>query len=132
GAMMAGADRDMLLVQYGADVVRMNPLDREADDAGRILGAEQAHRIEAAQGVARLADQGGLVGADRAEADAVDIVDRRVQADNADDVRSPRLEPGRGRGVGGAMEGHPVDHRSGARRVRLRLEDPGARALHNE
>ena len=42
GAMMAGADRDALVVQYGADVVRMHPLDREADDPGAVLGPEQA------------------------------------------------------------------------------------------
>ena len=27
GAMMPGADRDALVVQYGADVVRMHPVD---------------------------------------------------------------------------------------------------------
>ena len=43
-AMMAGADRDALVVQYGADVVRMNPVEREADDSGAVLGAEQASR----------------------------------------------------------------------------------------
>src|SRR3546814_13629619 len=46
GAMMAGADRHLALIQYGADVVGMNPLDREADDPGRILRPEQADAFQ--------------------------------------------------------------------------------------
>ena len=36
GAVVPGADRDVFLVQYGAEVVRMHPLHHEADDAGRL------------------------------------------------------------------------------------------------
>ena len=39
--MMAGPDRHMLLVQYGADVVRMHPLHDKADDAGALLGPQK-------------------------------------------------------------------------------------------
>ena len=38
-AVMPGADRDALFVQYGADVVRMHPFHREGDDASCIFGA---------------------------------------------------------------------------------------------
>ena len=41
GAVMPGADRDPLFVQYGAEVVGMHPFERKADDPGRILWAEQ-------------------------------------------------------------------------------------------
>ena len=47
GAMVAGADRDARIVQYGGDVVRMHPVDVEADDPGAVLGAVQGHAADA-------------------------------------------------------------------------------------
>src|SRR3954471_6234358 len=37
-AMVAGADGDARIVQYGGGVVRVHPVDVEADDSGGILG----------------------------------------------------------------------------------------------
>ena len=33
GAMMPGADRDILFVQYGTEIVRVYPFQRKTDDA---------------------------------------------------------------------------------------------------
>jgi hypothetical protein len=48
-AMVPGADRDTFLVQYGAEIVRMHPIERETDDAGRILRPEQRDVVDGAQ-----------------------------------------------------------------------------------
>ena len=40
GAVVPGADRHTFLVQYGAEVVRVNPIERETDDARAVLGSE--------------------------------------------------------------------------------------------
>ena len=42
-AMVAGANRDALVIQYGADVVGMHPVEREADDPRAVFGPEQGH-----------------------------------------------------------------------------------------
>ena len=80
----------------------------------------------AGERVARLADQRRLVRGDGVEADAVDIVDRRMEADHADDVRRPRLEPGRRRQEGGLLERHLVDHRAAALPWRHRVKQSRA------
>ena len=90
--MMAGADRHAFLVQDGADVVWMHPLDRERDDAGRILGAVEPHRIDLRQSLARLRDQGGFMRVDAIEPDAFDIVDRGMKPERANDMRRPGFE----------------------------------------
>src|SRR5690606_9351904 len=74
GAMMPGADRDAAFVQYGADVVGMNPFDGEADDAGAVLRPEQGERIDVVQRRARCAHQRRLVRRDRVQPDRFDIV----------------------------------------------------------
>ena len=124
--MVAGADGDALVVQYGADVVRMHPLDREADDAGAFLGPEQAHAVDPPQRLAAFADQGGFVRMDGVEANALHPVDRRVQPDGADDMRRSCFEALRRRREGGALERHVVDHRSAALVRRHGLEQIGA------
>src|SRR3546814_7664946 len=95
GTRMAGADRHLALIQYGADVVGMNPLDREADDPGRILRPEQADAVEGGECVPRLADERGLMGVDRLQPDLLDIVDGGVKADHAYHMRRSSLEAGR-------------------------------------
>ena len=53
GAVVPGADRDVVLVQYGAEVVRMHPVKRETDDTGAVLWPEQRHIVAAAQRIAQ-------------------------------------------------------------------------------
>ncbi len=94
-AMVAGADRDARIVQYGGGVVRVHPLDVEADDSGAVLGAVKRHAADAAKRRAALGDQRAFVRVDRIERELLDPVDRGVQPDRADDVRRSRLEPHR-------------------------------------
>src|SRR5688500_2996903 len=112
--MVAGADGDALVVQYGADVVRMHPLDGEADDAGAVLRPEQSDAVDPPQRLAALADQRGFMRLDGVEPDALHPGDRRVQPDRADDMRGPGLEPLWRRRVSCALERHAVDHRPAA------------------
>ncbi len=110
--MMAGADRDVLFIQYGAQIVRVNPLHREGDDSRRIFGAEQSHRIEAAQHVAGLAGKRALMREQVIQIERGEIVDRRSQRDRLGDHWRAGLEALRRRGIGGARETDLVDHRA--------------------
>src|SRR5690606_4541988 len=47
-AMVPGADRDVLFVQYGAQIVGVNPVERETDDPGGVIGPEHAHVVHPA------------------------------------------------------------------------------------
>ena len=60
--MVAGADRHVRLVQDGADVMRMHPLDGEGDDPGAILRPEQPDGVDRGQRLSRLPDQRCLIG----------------------------------------------------------------------
>src|SRR5690242_19462581 len=93
-AMVAGADSDARIIQYGGGVVRMNPVDIEADDACGILRAVDRDSVNSAQRLTGLVDKRAFVGVDRIERQIPDPVDRGVEPDSADDVRSSRLEPG--------------------------------------
>src|SRR3546814_5517259 len=84
-AMMPGPYGNARFVQYGADIVRMNPLHLEREDARRILRPEDADAVEAFQRCPRFADQRAFMGVDRVQPDGLHIVDRRRQADDAGD-----------------------------------------------
>src|SRR3546814_6365203 len=81
--MMPGADRDLPLVQYGGDVVGMHPLHRKAQDTRRILRPEHPHAVECRHRRARLAHQRRLMGMDALQPDTLDVIDRRMQPDDA-------------------------------------------------
>ena len=68
-AMVTGADRDARIVQYGGGVVRVHPLDVEADDSGAVVGAVERHAADARQRVAAFGDQRGFVRVDRVDAE---------------------------------------------------------------
>src|SRR3546814_13643414 len=52
--VMPGPDRHALFVQYGADIMRMHPLDLETQYAGAVLRPDGADAVEAGQGLPRL------------------------------------------------------------------------------
>ena len=52
--MVPRPNRDTFLVQYGAQIVRVNPVEGETDNADRICGPEQGHIVALAQFVAQL------------------------------------------------------------------------------
>ena len=79
--MMPGPDRHAFVVQDGADVVRMHPLDLETDDAGAFLRPEQPDEAEIAQRRAAFGDESGLMRVDALDSDALDPVDRGGEPD---------------------------------------------------
>ncbi len=109
-AMMPGADGDIFLIQYGADIVRMHPLDLEREDAGAVLRAKQADAVDGRQRLARLAHQRDLMGVDHGDPDRLHIIDRGGKAERFGDRGSACLEAGRRRGIGRACKGNAVDH----------------------
>ena len=92
----------------------MHPLDTETHDPRTILRPEQAHRIDLRQSLSRPGHQGGFVRVDRLQPDALDIIDRRMQPEHADDMRRSCLEPARRRCIGRLGERDPIDHRAAA------------------
>ena len=114
GAMVAGADRDPRIVQYGGGVVGMHPIDVETDDSGAVGGAVKRYAGDRRQGVAAFGNQRGLVRMDHIEAEAFDPADRCVKPDRADDMRSPGFEPRRRVEEGRSFERDSVDHRPAA------------------
>ena len=108
------------------------PLEREADDAGLLLRrrAQEAHAADRCQHlVGRRAEQ-LLVGVDRVQADRVQIVDRRAQADGRHDRRRAGFELGRQIGRLEAFERHAADHAAAAQKRRHRVEQLAAAVEH--
>ncbi len=99
GAMMAGPNRDPALVQYGADVVGMHPLDREGDDAGAVVGPNRRTEFKEASAPLVSRTSAASCAAIASRADPRHIVDRGMKPDHADHVRRP---PGSNRAGGGA------------------------------
>ena len=64
--MMAGAHGDARIVQYGGGVVRMHPIDVEADDPGAVLRPEERDSLDARKRRAAFGDQGAFVRVDGA------------------------------------------------------------------
>src|SRR5438067_1096744 len=93
-AMMSRADRDSLHVEDLRDVVGMDAVDVERDDAGAALRgrAVQGDARHLAQPSERVCGQLVLVRLDRVEADARQIVDRGAESDRLRHRRGARLE----------------------------------------
>src|SRR5690242_21617704 len=88
-AMVAGANRDARIVQYGGGVVRMNPVDIEADDSGAVFWPVDCDARNGAKRIAGLCNQCAFMRMDRVERQLFDPVDCRVKADRPDDMRRP-------------------------------------------
>src|SRR5690606_28290846 len=97
---------------YGAEVVRMNPVERKADDPGALFRPEQVDVVHPAQGIAELRYQLRLVPVDGVEPDVRHVIASDGESDRLDDRRSAGLETLRRRGVSGPVERDPLDHRA--------------------
>ncbi len=124
--MVAGADGDAPIVQYGAGVVRVHPVDIEADDPRAVLRPVEGDSRDVAECLARLGDQRAFVRMDRVERQFLDPIDRGLQPDRADDVRSAGFEPHRRIEIRGLLERDLLDHRAAALPRRQALEQAGA------
>ena len=79
--MVPGANGDALAVEDGADVVRVDAFDDEADD-GRFLlsGSDEPNAGEGAEFLGRVGDEFRLVGGDRIESDVLDVLDGNAES----------------------------------------------------
>src|SRR5205085_8666330 len=94
--MVAGTDSDARVVQYGGRVVRMNPVDVEADDSGAVLRPVKRDSRDGGKGRSRLRNKRGFMRMDGVQRQLFDPVDRSVQANGPDDVRRAGFEPSGG------------------------------------
>ena len=92
-AMMADPHRHVVLVEHGADIVRVHAVEVERDNAELPLAARhELHTGNARQPVDAIAGQRLLVLADRVAAELLDEIDREAEPDRAGDVRGAGLE----------------------------------------
>ena len=82
--MMAGTDRDAHVIQYGGGVVRMHPVDVEADDSGAVLGTVERDPADIRQCRAGFGDERAFMGVDRVHPDRLNPVDPTT---------APKLDP---------------------------------------
>src|SRR5690606_28739006 len=113
-AVVPGADRDVFLIQYGAEIVRVNPAHRETYDSGAVGGAEQRHIVHSVKRLAQMPDERAFVRVDAREPYAFDVIAGRGEADGLDDRGRAGLETLGRRGVSRALEGDLLDHRAAA------------------
>src|SRR3546814_13825506 len=91
--VMPGPDRHALFVQYGADIMRMHPLDLETQYAGAVLRPEGADAVEAGQGLPRLPHQRTFMSVDHIKTDAFHLINGPHHPPPYDNTRSPCLKP---------------------------------------
>src|SRR3546814_10670681 len=89
-AIMPGADRDPARVHNRADVVRMHPRHREADDPGAVVRAEQGDAVPPRELLAKAADQRAFVHVDRLDPDGV-AIDRKSTRLNSSHYCASRM-----------------------------------------
>src|SRR3954453_10601578 len=66
-AMVAGADGDARIVQYGGGVVRVHPIDVEADDPGAVPGPVNGDAADITESVTAFGDERAFMGVNRVE-----------------------------------------------------------------
>src|SRR6202035_1682692 len=111
GAVMPGADRNALVIENRADVMRMYTAHRERDD--RRLVSRRADELNATNG--RQLGRGELKQAllmrgNGIKSQRLDVVDGGAEADGARDIGSPGLESPRQIVVGALLKGDAADH----------------------
>ncbi len=93
GAVVAGADRDALRVEDGADVVGVDAVHDEGQHRGLALRrADQAHPGDGEDRLGGCLQELCLVGGDALEAELVEVVERGGKTDRALDVGRAGLE----------------------------------------
>ena len=131
GAMVADPHRHIVLVEHGADIVRVHPLDIEGKHAEPPLPAR--HHVDARDArheVDGVAGQRLLVVADRLAADLLDEIDGQPQPDRAGDVRGAGLEAVRRLLEVGVVDLDIEDHAAAGLPGRHRLQHIVAAVQH--
>ena len=131
--MVAGPDADRVAVEDLRDVVGVDAVEREGDDAGPVVArrrAEHPQPRDLRQALQRIGAELGLVGVGGLEADPVQPLDGGRVADRLADRRRAALELRRQLGPGDLVPPHLADHRAAADERRHLLEQlaPARRA----
>src|SRR5262249_57104213 len=101
----------------------MGALELEGNNRALVLGgAEDAQRVDLAQALVRVADEGSLVRADARPADRIDVVDGGAKPDRLYDRGRAGLEFVRRLAVDDAVLEHFADHLTAAVERRNGLE----------
>lgn len=99
------------MAQRRADILGAESLQHEREHAGFVRGrADESQPRDALESLGAVHEQIVLVTADVRHADAIEIVDRRAEADGIRDVSCTRLEPQRRRMVCRLLEGDVGNH----------------------
>ena len=107
----APSDGDALTVEQGAQVIGVQAVDHEGDDADFVGGgADDADPRQGAEGVVGVGDQGAFVGGDGVRADGVDPIQGDAESNAARDVRGAGFEFVRQSVVGRAVKGNALNH----------------------
>src|SRR5713101_3773806 len=108
---MARADRDPLVIQDRADVMRVYSVKNERQDAGFLsCRADDSHTLDRRERVRRISEQIMLVSGYCVQPDLTQIVDRHTEPDDACDVGGSGFEFVRQRVVVGLLEGDCAYH----------------------
>ena len=127
--VMAGADGDPMPIEDLGEVVRMDSVHDEADDAGMLVGRVRAEPAEAAdlpECAPRRLEEDALVRPHRGHTDALEVLDGRPEADRLDDRRRARLELPRHLVPLRGLEGHAGDHAAAGQERGHRVEQVAA------
>src|SRR5439155_21361765 len=91
-----GSDSDPLVVEQGGQIVRMNFLDRDADNRAAVLDRRAVNRDarRLVQQSQRTLQQLVLLSMDRVKAQRLDVVDGRSQPDRLADRKRSRFKLG--------------------------------------
>ena len=92
---MAGSDGDAVAVEDLGDVVRVDAVHVEGDDAAALVAGRRAEDPETrylGDPLERVGGQLGLGGVDCGQAELVDPADRRAESDRLADRRGAALE----------------------------------------
>ena len=137
GAVVAGADAHVALVQHLAEVVRVDAAEREAERGAAELDVARAVDGDVVaealgQGVQRVLGDLHLVLTDVWHADALQEVDRCTHADRLDDRRRAGLELGRQLGRREPVEADVGDHVAATQERRHGVEQLLATPQHTD
>ena len=121
--MMARTHGDAFLIEQGGQIMRMHAIDQEGDH--RHLFARLADDAQAGNRAHRFGgmdEQFVFTRGHALEADRLDVIERRTEADKAGDVRRAGFELVRRIGKRGALEAHFTDHLAAAEEWRHRIK----------
>src|SRR6266404_9849816 len=109
--VMAGADRDTVVIEDRSDVVRVYAVEHEGKYARfSPRGPDDAQAVDSRESCGGILQQITFMGHRSLKIDTVQIVDRGTESDTPRYVRRPRLKLMREVVVGGFFEGDGLDH----------------------